>query len=98
MERTGLALVKLVYLVLRTHKYEVRLKVLICNAGPFYRHPDLEHILSTSARSVLWVGEWMGQRNGPASTGEGVPRPAGKLLFRVMEHFSGHLGVRRGVP
>lgn len=34
----------------------------------------------------------MGQRNVSASTGVGVPRPAGKLLIQGMEHFLGHLG------
>lgn len=59
MERTGLALVKLVYLVLCIHEYKARLKALSWHAGPFYRHPDLEHILSTSARFVLrWVNGW----------------------------------------
>lgn len=30
--------------------------------------------------------------------GVGVPRPAGKLLFQVTEHFSGHLVVEEGCP
>lgn len=69
MERTGLALVKLVYLVLCIHEYKARLKALSWHAGPFYRHPDLEHILSTSARFVLRVCEWMDREMGLQAQG-----------------------------
>lgn len=58
---TWSALVKLVYLVLCIPEDKVRLKALAWCAGslqPFFRHPNLKHILSTSASSVLQMGGW----------------------------------------